>query len=91
MKTLPVKKLGRLWKIFKARLKCNWYLLIQGMWRGECEMLSYDGDNELVFVAAVEGHLHDNSVKPIRIFYIKDCYEQKDNTTRVSTPPKGDV
>jgi len=74
--------------LVKAKVKCWWYLLTQGMWRGECEM-SIEKRGRTVLIAAIKGTLSDFEIT--RIFYRKEYSEQTDNSGGVPKTPKGNV
>lgn len=66
-------------RIFWARVRCQWYLLTFGMWRGECECLGWDDDDYLVIIAAARGSWWKGTLEYTRIFF--------DERTRPETPP----
>ena len=59
----------RVVRLIFARIRCHFYLLFKGMWRGECEFCAYDKGGKLVFVAAVTGTMQPWTLKITRQFW----------------------
>ena len=53
-----------------AYIKCNVYLFLKGMWRGECEMRMYDAADHVVMLVTVTGSAPEYKLH--RIFYARD-------------------
>lgn len=50
-----------------AKIRCAWYLLWGGMWRGECELNGWDKNDNLNFIASVTGS--NFKYRAVRVFY----------------------
>lgn len=50
-----------------AELKLFAYLLLVGMWRGECRFC-YSQSGRILYLAAVTGQFHNNTLKAKRVF-----------------------
>ncbi len=67
---LRKRSVKRAWRLIWARLRCNYYLLFRGMWRGECELTGYHKDDGRVsYVAAVTGSLFKGTIEVKRVFW----------------------
>lgn len=54
---------------FLAHLRLHFYLLTQGMWRGESEFSVTDHHGNLIFLAATTGSVWDDSIRAQRVFF----------------------
>lgn len=60
----------RWFRLFSASIRLQWYLLTQGMWRGECAFTGWHkGSNRIGYLAATTGSIFDGTIKPVRIFW----------------------
>jgi len=59
----------RLKEIMVAYLKLNWYLLTQGMWKGECGYTVQHQNNHIVKIAAVKGSIRNFTFQVMKTFY----------------------
>jgi hypothetical protein len=66
-------------QILWARVRCHYYLLSQGMWRGEAEALGWDDDGFIVIIAAARGSVKNMTMEYTRVFF--------DEMTRPETHP----
>lgn len=70
----------RFFKYLWAYIKCDFYLLTQGMWKGESKLAGWGKDeskNQVIFIAATTGSIWDNSIQVKRVFWNE---EQATNT-----------
>jgi hypothetical protein len=66
----PRRWLCRFVRLFWAQVRLQWYLLTQGMWRGECAFSGYaKGSDRLAYLAATKGSIFDGTIKPVRVFW----------------------
>lgn len=71
--------LWRFVRLFWAHVRLQWYLLTQGMWRGESAFSGWKKDkNEIGYLAATTGSIFDGTIKPVRVFWDE---VSKPNTT----------
>jgi hypothetical protein len=59
----------RLLKILGAKIRCHFYLLTQGMFRGECYYRIWNQRSRLIFVGAFRGSLARADGHVTRTFY----------------------
>jgi hypothetical protein len=64
---VPIRRFVRL---LGAELRCEWYLIIRGMWRGECRFcVWHKDDGRLTFIASTTGNLFDGTLAVKRVFW----------------------
>ena len=56
-------------KIIKAYVDCNWYLLTKGMRDGECQLSMHGHKGELIYLGTCTGSLFQNNLKHTKVFY----------------------
>lgn len=60
----------RLLKILWAHIRCHFYLLFVGQFRGECGFSGSNAANETIFIGAMKGSFEDpETVEFTRVFY----------------------
>lgn len=62
-------KIHRLWSLFVAEVKCNWYLLWASIARGECMFVGYNSSWKRCIVGTVTGSMWNNTLTLNRIFW----------------------
>ena len=65
----------RFLKLLGAEIRCEWYLLWIGMWRGECKFCGWNKKNKISYIAAITGSIFDNNIKVKKVFYDERKYE----------------
>jgi hypothetical protein len=64
------RTLHRLVRLFWAELRCEGYLLMRGMWRGESKFCAYHKDDgRLSFIAATTGSIFDGTIAVRHVFW----------------------
>lgn len=62
-------------KIFWAHVRCEFYLLTKGMWKGECKMVGYKSNNTTV-ICTITGSVLDGTAQLKKVFWPKDPNER---------------
>ena len=56
-------------KAIWANIRCDWYLLWNGMWKGECKFVAWHKKtNQVAYVAATTGSIWDGTIQVQRVF-----------------------
>ncbi len=82
--------LPRLVRLLLAELRCEWYLITKGMWRGESKFCGWHKDDgRLSFIASATGSIFDGTLTVKRVFWSEHGPNNKPQGRGASPRPAG--